>query len=58
MRAVSDLSDRIVDKNLLIRRLNVTVTHVVPEADASKKNDGYEQLDIFADHAALEAKQE
>lgn len=58
MCAVSDLFDRIVDKNLLIRRLNVTATHVVPEADAPKKNDGYEQLDIFTDYAALEAKQE
>ena len=58
MCAVSDLFDRIVDKNLLIRRLNVTANHVVPEADAPKKNDGYEQLDIFTDYAALEAKQE
>lgn len=30
----------------------------MPEADAPKKNDGYEQLDIFTDYAALEAKQE
>ena len=58
MCAVSDLFDRIVDKNLLIRRLNVTANRVVPEADAPKKNDGYEQLDIFTDYAALEAKQE
>ena len=58
MCAVSDLFDRIVDKNLLIRRLNVTANHVVPESDAQKKSDGYEQLDIFTDYAALQAKQE
>ena len=51
------LFDRIVDKNLLIRRLNITANHVLPEADAPKKNGGYEQLDLFTDYAALEAKQ-
>ena len=57
MCAVSELFDRIVDKNLLIRRLNITANHVLPEADAPKKNSGYEQLDLFTDYAALEAKQ-
>ena len=57
MCAVSELFDRIVDKNLLIRRLNITANHVLPEADAPKKNGGYEQLDLFTDYAALEAKQ-
>ena len=58
MCAVSELFNRIVDKNLLIRRLNITANHVLPEADAPKKNDGFEQLDLFTDYAALEAKQE
>jgi DNA polymerase V len=57
MCAVSELFDRIVDKNLLIRRLNITANHVLPKADAPKKNGGYEQLDLFTDYAALEAKQ-
>ena len=57
MCAVSELFDRIVDKNLLIRRLNITANHVLPEADAPMKNGGYEQLDLFTDYAALEAKQ-
>ena len=57
MCAVSELFDRIVDKNLLIRRLNITANHVLPEADAPRKNNGYEQLDLFTDYAALEAKQ-
>lgn len=58
MCAVSELFDRIVDKNLLVRRLNIVANHVLPEADAPKKNDGFVQLDLFTDYAALELKQE
>ncbi len=58
MCAVSELFDRIVDKSLLIRRLNVTANHVIPESSAPKKNAGYEQLDLFTDYAALQAEQE
>ena len=58
LEAVSELYDRIVDKNLLVRRLNITAAHVMDEASAPKKNDGYEQLDFFTDYAALQAKQE
>ena len=56
--AASDLFDRIVDQSLLIRRLNITANHVLPEADAPKKNGGYEQLDLFTDYAALDAQRE
>lgn len=56
MCATAELFDRIVDKNLLVRRLNITANHVVPEADAPVKNGGYEQLDLFTDFAALEAQ--
>ena len=58
MCAVSELFDRIVDKSLLIRRLNVTANHIIPESSAPQKNAGYEQLDLFTDYAALQAKQE
>lgn len=58
MCAVSELFDRITDKNLLIRRLNVTANHVIAESAAPNKNDGYEQLDLFTDYAALQAEQE
>ena len=56
MCATAELFDRIVDKNLLVRRLNITANHVVPEADAPVKNGGYEQLDLFTDLTALEAQ--
>ena len=58
MCAVSELFDRITDKSLLIRRLNVTANHVIAESAAPKKNDGYEQLDLFTDYATLQAEQE
>ena len=58
MCAVSDLFDRIVDKNLLIRRLNVTANHVILESDAPQRTASYEQLDLFTDYAAREAAQE
>lgn len=54
MCAVSELFDRIVDKNLLVRRMYVVANHVLPEADAPKKNDGAVQLDLFTDYAAEE----
>ncbi len=57
MRATSELFDRIVDGNLLVRRLNITANHVLPESDAPTKDGGFEQLDLFTDHAEQEARQ-
>ena len=56
LEAVSELFDRIVDKNLSARRINVTANHVVDEASVAKEVD-YEQLDLFTDYAAVQAKQ-
>lgn len=56
--AAAELYDRIVDKNLLVRRLNIVANHVLPESAAPKKNEGFQQLDLFTDYAALQAEQE
>ena len=56
MDAAGELFDRITDKSLLIRRLNITATHVIDEASAPSSKDNYEQLDLFTDYAALDAK--
>ena len=56
MDAAGELFDRITDKNLLIRRLNVTATHVIDEASAPSAKRDFEQLDLFTDYAALDAK--
>lgn len=58
MCAAAELFDRIVDKTLLIRRLNVTANHVILEADAPQRKPNYEQLDLFTDYAARDAAQE
>jgi DNA polymerase V len=55
--AVTELFERIVDKNLLIRRVNITANHVVGEATI-QKTDNFEQLDLFTDYAAAQAKKE
>lgn len=55
--AVTELFERIVDKNLLIRRVNITANHVVDEATV-QKTDNFEQLDLFTDYAAVRAKKE
>ncbi|SDI45461.1 DNA methylase [Desulfosporosinus hippei] len=55
--AVTDLFERIVDKTLLIRRVNITANHVVDEATVQKTGN-FEQLDLFTDYAAAQAKKE
>lgn len=55
--AVTDLFERIVDKNLLIRRVNITANHVVDEATVQKTGN-FEQLDLFTDYVAAQAKKE
>ena len=55
--AVSELFDRVVDKDLLARRINIAANHVIDEASAPKAP-AYEQLDLFTDYSALKARQE
>jgi DNA polymerase V len=54
--AVSGLFDRIVDENLLARRINITANHVIGEADLPKAA-AFEQLDLFTDYGAIRERQ-
>lgn len=54
--AVTELFERIVDKNLLIRRLNLTANHVVPES-AVDNSPIPEQLSLFEDYEEKERRQ-
>jgi DNA polymerase V len=54
--AVTELFERIVDKNLLIRRLNLTANHVVPEK-AVDNSPIPEQLSLFEDYEEKERRQ-
>lgn len=56
--AATALFDRIADKTLLVRRLNIVATHMIPEGEAPKMEPGFEQLDLFTDYAAEQAKRE
>lgn len=55
--AVTDLYERIVNKNLLVRRINLTANHVVSE-DTVQKQANFEQLDLFTDYSAEQMKKE
>jgi len=51
-----ELYDRIVNPNLLVRRINLTACKVVDESEAKQYSGAGEQLDIFTDYAELERK--
>ncbi len=55
LEAVTRLYERIVDENLLIRRVYVTANHVMEESRA-KREDSFEQLNLFTDYAALQER--
>ena len=48
-----ELYNRIIDKSLLVRRINVVANHVMREEDVVKE-DSYRQLDIFTNYEDLE----
>ena len=56
-KAAATLYDRIVDKNLLIRRLSISANKLLDEAEAPKAHEA-EQLDMFTDYAAREAREQ
>lgn len=56
IRAAAALFDRITDKTLLIRRLNITAAHLIPETALADMEKPFGQLDLFSDYAAEEAE--
>ena len=54
--AALELFDRIVDQNLLSRRLTITAGRVLPEGEAPQKK-AFEQLDLFTDYAEIQEQQ-
>lgn len=57
MKAVEELYDRIINPDLLVRRITVVASRVVPEREADQK-EVFEQLDLFTDYQALEQERE
>ena len=56
LKAVTALYDRIVNPNLLIRRLSISANKLLPEADVPKETS--EQLDLFTDYTAKEQQEQ
>lgn len=57
VEAVMALYERIVDGNLLIRRVNLVANRLADESSVHEKQTP-EQLDLFTDYVALDAKRE
>lgn len=57
MDKTMDLYERIVDKNLLVRRVSITANHVICE-DSVIEEKNCEQMDLFTDYAKLEAERQ
>ena len=55
MEKVMELFEDIVDKNLLVRRVNIVANHIISEYDILEE-EGYEQLDLFTDYEKIEEK--
>ena len=56
--AAMELFDRIVDKDLTVRRMYVVANRVVPESEAAQTRSESEQLSLFTDYAALERERQ
>lgn len=55
MEASIDLYERIINKNLLTRRINITANNVVNET-VLKNEEIYEQIDLFTDYEEVNKK--
>ncbi|MDE7261643.1 MAG: DNA methylase [Oscillospiraceae bacterium] len=51
--AALELFDRIIDRDLLVRRFYLTATRIADEASAPDKK-AFEQLDLFTDYSAVQ----
>lgn len=55
LEAVTQLYERIMDKNLIAKRLNLTACNILRE-DAAKERESYEQMDFFSISAAAQTQ--
>ena len=55
--AVMELYDRIVDPNLLVRRINIVACNIAPEG-AFREEQSFQQLDMFSDFDAQQREKE
>ena len=58
MDGTAELYDRIVNPDLLVRRLSLVTNRVIPESVAAEQNRVPQQLDLFTDYEALEKQKQ
>ena len=58
LQAATQLYDEIINPSLLIRRLNIVANRVVDESSAPLTDGGFEQLSLFTNYAAEDARKE
>ncbi|MDO4475734.1 MAG: DNA methylase [Lachnospiraceae bacterium] len=62
VEALLDIFDKIVDFDLLVRRISIATNHVITEAQAKERQRQEDsapvQLDLFTDYAALEREKQ
>lgn len=58
MEAMMALYDRIVDPDLLVRRVYVVANHVMDESRVPRQESNFEQLGLFTDYAERQEKRE
>ena len=56
VQEVSDLFDKIINPDLLIRRMNISVNRLITEGEVKEEATGSKQLSIFVDYAEEERK--
>ena len=56
MEAVMELYEKIINKSLLVRRLNITANNVVNSSEV--KEEKYEQINLFTDYTDINKKRE
>ena len=52
---ITKLYDKIINRNLLIKRINITANNVINKED-SEKHKNYEQIDLFTNYKMVEEK--
>ncbi len=58
MDLLAECFSRIVNVNLLVRRITLVANHVIPESKVVKQSQQVQQLDLFTDYDALKQQEE
>ena len=58
MQTVGSLFDKLVEPQLLVRRISITVGDVKTELEAAQKNNNPIQLSLFTDYDSLHIQQQ